>query len=243
MKLITLNIWGGKINQPFLDFIDQHRDIDIFCFQELYHEAGRVMKDLYPENDFNVVSKIDNLLSEHKYYFRASIEDVYGIGVYLKKGIEVLEEGAIMIHPSRSNDGEIDGHHERNLQWVNIKHKGGVVTIINVHGLWNGKGKTDTQDRIDQSNRIKDFMKSLNNPIILCGDFNLLPDTKSLKIVSGGLVDHVKINNISSTRTSYYKKEVKYADYIFTSPEIKVKEFNVLPHEVSDHSPLYIEFE
>ena len=171
------------------------------------------------------------------------IEDVYGIGIYIKKEIPLLEEGEISIHPSRSAPGEIDGHHARNLQWVKIKVEGKDVTVVNVHGLWNGKGKSDTPDRLDQSRRIKEFMDQVATPKILCGDFNLRPDTESLGMIKEGMNDLVYMHNVSSTRTSLYGKEEKFADYIFTSPEIKINEFKVLPHEVSDHSPLYLDFE
>ena len=52
----------------------------------------------------------------------------------------------------------------------------------------------------------------------------------------------VKEYEITSTRTSFYKKsEDKHADYIFVSNGIEVKDFRVLPEEVSDHSALYLE--
>ncbi|MGL6035657.1 MAG: hypothetical protein ACRC0B_00600 [Legionella sp.] len=41
MKLITLNIWGGYIRNPLLEFIHEHKDIDIFCLQEVYNNAHR----------------------------------------------------------------------------------------------------------------------------------------------------------------------------------------------------------
>ncbi len=56
------------------------------------------------------------------------------------------------------------------------------VTVVNFHGLWNGKGKTDTPDRIAQSQNILRFLEGVDGEIILCGDFNLLPDTESLRM-------------------------------------------------------------
>lgn len=52
----------------------------------------------------------------------------------------------------------------------------------------------------------------------------------------------VKEYKVTSTRTSYYPKQEKFADYIFTSPDVAVKSFAVLQDEVSDHSPLLVEF-
>lgn len=45
---------------------------------------------------------------------------------------------------------------------------------------------------------------------------------------------------ITSTRTSFYQKPEKHADYVFVSEGISVKAFTVLPDEVSDHAPLLL---
>lgn len=115
--------------------------------------------------------------------------------------------------------------------------------IMNVHGLWNGMGKTDTPERIAQSEKIKEFMDNVPDRKILCGDFNLKPDTRSLKIIADGMHDLIDKYNILSTRTSYYPKEEKFADYVFTSPDIKINKFSVLRDEVSDHAPLLVDFD
>ena len=51
----------------------------------------------------------------------------------------------------------------------------------------------------------------------------------------------IKEYNIQSTRTSLYEKSEKFADYVFVSPEIVVKDFKLLPDEVSDHLALFLE--
>jgi len=40
----------------------------------------------------------------------------------------------------------------------------------------------------------------------------------------------------------HYTKTEKFADYVLTSPNIQVIDFQVLPDAVSDHSPLQVEF-
>jgi endonuclease/exonuclease/phosphatase family metal-dependent hydrolase len=48
---------------------------------------------------------------------------------------------------------------------------------------------------------------------------------------------------VTSTRTSLYTKtEERFADYIFVSKDIEVKDFKVLPDVVSDHAALLLEF-
>jgi endonuclease/exonuclease/phosphatase family metal-dependent hydrolase len=103
-------------------------------------------------------------------------------------------------------------------------------------------GKTDSLERIARSQKIREFMDTVRAPKILCGDFNLRPDTESVKILEMGMSNLIQMNNIVSTRTPLYEKDEKFANYIFTSPEITVVSFKVLNDEVSDHSPLLLEF-
>jgi endonuclease/exonuclease/phosphatase (EEP) superfamily protein YafD len=53
----------------------------------------------------------------------------------------------------------------------------------------------------------------------------------------------IKKYDIKSTRTSFYKKPEKHADYIFVSDDIFVETFQVLSEEVSDHAALLVKFE
>jgi endonuclease/exonuclease/phosphatase family metal-dependent hydrolase len=242
MKLVTLNIWGGRVAAPFMQFLkDNSNSVDIFCFQEVFNDY----KDSDEQtNQFNthVFSDIQSVLPNHIGHF-GSAQYGEGTAIFVNKKFSIEKTDNIFVF--RWHNSLEQGKPEtlgRNLQYIQINSSGKSYGVATTHGLWNGKGKTDTDDRIEQSNKIKDFISSIKVPFILCGDFNLLPNTKSITIIEQNLENLVKKYNVKSTRTSFYKKPDKYADYIFTSPEINVVDFKVLPDEVSDHSPLYIEF-
>ena len=78
---------------------------------------------------------------------------------------------------------------------------------------------------------------------ILVGDFNLLPDTKSLKILEKGMRNLIKEFKIKDTRGELYEKELRFADYALVSSDVMVLDFKVLNEKISDHLPLYLEFE
>lgn len=241
MKLITLNIWGGHVNDPLLKFIESHRSVDIFCFQEVYHNAKYKISSEDRQVNLNIFSEIQSLLPEHVGYFRPVVDNIYGIGTFVKKGIDVLEEGEISIHDNPNYSGR-GPTHSRNLQWLTCRVSEQTYSILNVHGLWNGMGKKDSPERIAQSQRIRKLMDAMDTPKILCGDLNLKPDTESMKILEHGMTNLIKTHQVNSTRTSLYPKEERFADYICISPEIRPNKFEVLKDEVSDHSPLYLEF-
>jgi len=242
MKLISLNIWGGHIYKPLLEFIQSHRDVDIFCFQEVYHKAPHKVSADDKKVALNIFSELQELLPGHNAFFRPVVSNIYGIGTFIKKEIEVEEEGDINIYTCANYPGR-GPTHSRNLQWLKCHFLNQSFSIFNVHGLWNGLGKKDSSDRLAQSRKIKSFVNSIDTRKILCGDFNLRPDTESLQIIEHAMNNLINLHNIRSTRTSFYSKEEKFADYIFTSPEVQVNSFKVLEDEVSDHAPLFLDFD
>ena len=241
MKLITLNIWGGHLRNPLLKFIHEHRHIDIFCLQEVYYNAHRTLADKERELSLKIFSDLQKLLPDHHAIFKPAVENVYGIAMLIKNDIDIIGEGEINIHQKQHYPG-IGLNHDRNLQWIECELNNKIYSVLNVHGLWNGKGKKDTPERLNQSHRIRQFMDTINTPKILCGDFNLRPDTESMHLLEQGMKNLIVSHNIRSTRTRFYSKEEKFADYILTSPEIIVNEFAVMNDEVSDHAPLFIDF-
>lgn len=252
MKLITLNIWGGHVKKPLLAFISKHQDVDVFCLQEVYHNAEDKFSTDDKEVSLHIFSEIGDLLPHHESFFTPVIGsakgNAYGISMFVKKGIKVLEQGEVLIHHNPDYPSLAPNRHgpthSRKLQWLKCEIQKEPYTIMNVHGLWNGMGKTDTKERIAQSQKIRDFMDTLNTPKILCGDLNLRPETTSLQMLKEEMLDLIEVYKIASTRSNHYpkKNEQPFADYVFTCPKITVKNFAVLEDEVSDHSPLLLEF-
>lgn len=243
LSLMTLNVWGGHVQNPLQEFFRKNKEVDLFCVQELYKNAPRKMSTDDLKVDLSLSEKIQRSLPDHELFFCPVLEDWYGIGIFIKKSFTVLDYGEkyIYINPYYENKGPA---HNRKLQWLKTQTPNGdLITIVNIHGLWNGKGKGDSADRLQQSYLIQKFIKTISTPYVMCGDFNLRPDTKSLQILKCNLRDLIQENNITSTRTSFYKKAERFADYLFTTPHnINVDSLSVLPDEVSDHNALRLNF-
>ena len=253
MKILYLNIWGGRAGQDkLIQFVESLNDsVDVFCFQEIWsapyeHCEGTLAggSEINHENIMvESLQEIAKILPDYEYFFHPHHLDNYGLMMLVRKDLDVKESGDIFVHKERGYvpDGDI-GTHARNIQYVTIEHNNSTLTIINFHGLWNGKGKTDSKDRLKQSKNIIHFVKKLTGDTVLGGDFNLLPETESLRLFEiAGMKNLISDYDIKSTRTSFYKKEEKFADYVFVSEGVSVVNFKVLPDEVSDHSPLLLE--
>ena len=226
-----------------LDFFKNYKDVDMFCLQEIYSNAeGREEKHPDIDMKLDIYERINTVLEDtHTGYFRPAHSDYYGQAIFVKNGIAVEEEGSVFIYENL--EPKKRGGHSRNLHYIRIHINGKPTVVVNLHGLWNGMGKTDTEQRLDQSKKIRDFVQARSEQKIVVGDFNLNPDTESLVIVEEGMRNLIKEYGVTSTRTSFYDKEGKFADYALVSPDINIIDFKVLPEEVSDHAALYLEIQ
>lgn len=254
MKLITLNLWGGKLYEPLIDFIkEKSQGVDIFCFQDSLFGSK---PDFTPIQNgrANLFVEMEKVLSEFNSVIYRDPDESYihgellpldiGCGqvIFVRKSFKILESGGFRSHedsPYHKGGDMVSGR----CQWIKFQsNKEEQVTVLNMHGLWQRNSKkVDTPERLQQSEKLNEFFKHVEGKKILCGDFNLNPDTESIKILEKDMKNLVKEYSITSTRTSFYNKPEKFADYIFVSPDVEVKDFKVLPDEVSDHSALFLE--
>lgn len=245
MKLISLNTWGGIVKDELHDFITkQSADTDIFCFQEIFDNAVNARVDVLGDIDINLYDTITKLLPNHKGYHAPSQDDDEGLAIFVKPHIKLNEVGDVFVHRYRNamenDDGTTIG---RNIQYAQFTENDKDYTIINFHGLWNGGGKTDSPDRLNQSRKIREFIDTkAKGRVVLVGDFNLEPNTESVAILEKGMRNLIKENGITSTRSHHYTKPVKFADYAIVSNDLNVERFEVLQDPVSDHLPLLLEF-
>lgn len=247
MRIITLNTWGGAAGiDELLDFFKKYQDVDVFCLQEIFNGDGAFLKtekERANGKTYDLLERLRSVVPEHDFLFSPQLKEDYGIAIFWKKRLHVVDFGEYFVHKFKGfiPDDNL-GFHARNLNYITIEHEGKPVTIVNIHALWNKEGKTDTDERLSQSQKIVERLAQISGDIVLSGDFNLGIDTESLRIIErSGLRNLIKEFGISSTRSSLYMRDEKFADYTFVSPGVEIKKFEVLPDTISDHAPLYLE--
>lgn len=120
------------------------------------------------------------------------------------------------------------------------------VTIVHLHGLRDLGGKGDTPARDAQTNRLIELIGSIRRDgdgLVVCGDFNVLPESRMIEALRGiGLTELVTGRGFTDTRTSFYGKTPRFADYMLVSDDVDVRQFDVVSEpEVSDHRALLVE--
>lgn len=260
MKLLSLNIWGGQRHKELLPFIKNlNEKIDIFCFQEVFKSDNDTFSSGFKTNIYSDLEKI--LKNYHIFYAptftnydlkkEVEFDMLFGQATFVKKSIEIVSEGTVFVH-RKFNDTRVLNHVThgsywdlpRNIHYVVVKNKKNNFLIGNVHGLWRPQHKKDTKESLEQSDKIVSFLDSYKSRKIICGDLNLNPDTQSMEKLEKGMINLIKENNVKNTRSKFYlRKDNYFADYILVSPDVKVKKFEVMDKHVSDHLPLYLEFD
>lgn len=257
MRLITLNIWGGKIHKPVFDFLKKHKDTtDFFTFQEAYESK---VSSITPNGyHTNLTEQIQKELQNFDYYFSPQFHGrdfdyildfpvSQGIATFWNKKHQLKDKGEIWVFGKENEIIPVMGAGQiippRNLLFTVFKD----FMILNLHGYWEPAPKYDTPERFKQSEMIIDFIKEKKLPTIFAGDFNLRMDTRAIEMFENSkLRNLVKESKAKTTRSTLYdykwRKNDKFADYIFTSPGIYVNSFKVMKDRISDHLPLLVDF-
>lgn len=260
MKLISLNTWGGKIYQPLVNFVKQHsKNIDIFCFQEIFDTNSSFKQ--FPEYRANLLQEASKILPNFNLFFDPVIKELdidanpvnfdleHGLAIFVKKTIKVVNYKCYFIYKDKVTNSIKKDFSDIpvNIQVFNFIKNGKKFIVCNFHGASFPGSKLDTPQRIEQSKKIKDILKNRQGNRVIAGDFNLLPETQSIKMFEDNLRNLIKDFNIKRTRSNlspFWGKAnfQNYADYIFVSNDIFVKNFQVPEVKISDHLPMILEF-
>ena len=225
MEVTFLNTWHSTLHKELGQYIETaRRHTDLFCFQEAQESEHAAYEEL---------------LSEYEKYYDEKMQPNLLLSnvIFVRKGIDVIDSGTLL------NEGSDIGF----ANYVVVKKGDSVTSICNVHGIPHPGHKLDTPERLEQSRTIIDYFKNKRR-VIIGGDFNLLPESESVKLFEkNGYRNLIGEYAIKTTRNyialdKYPDSPQYYADYTFTSPDIHVIDFTVPSDVISDHQPLTVSY-
>lgn len=273
LRIMTLNTWGGRCFDDLTAYLKAMREtVDVFCFQEVFDfEVSSFIKWTSDNREAraDIFRELRCALPGHIGFFAPALTDfdyqgrVPGLGLKYGLATFVRRETVCLGYANEY----VWGHHgmhehdpstitQRNVLTMLLTHRGVGWAVFNFHGLHvpDEKGlqaKGDRPERLEQARRLRALVNRLGREsrVVLCGDFNLRPDTQSMALIEAGegerpgirLDNLVRRHEVTDTRTSHYPAEraTRYADYILVSPNLEVLEFGIERRvEVSDHAPL-----
>ena len=244
MRILCLNVWGGKQGNVLLDFLRSYAEsVDVFCFQEVF--AGSYPKESEPIPGMmdHFLETIIHELPDHQCISTKSrLEGDEILTMAIRNTLTVSDHRTVTVYRNTNRQPQDPPSNDSvNLQAISVEYKSKPLTVAQVHGYWEKDEGEDKPARTEQTDGILRFVDSMSNPIVLCGDFNTNHRTQSIARISKKLHDLVTAAGVSNTRASFCPYAGTRADYAFTSPELRITSFKVLTDEVSDHLPLLID--
>jgi endonuclease/exonuclease/phosphatase family metal-dependent hydrolase len=242
MKLLQLNLWGGRLENPILNFIKRVNP-DILCLQEAIDIKGGNSFIFASTEEIQAAVGADYIfmspIFNFKYMNRRANFGNCIISKYPIKSSETIFTGKQYV---ADFDFLNQTANIRNLQHAVIEINDRLLHILNHHGHHIHQHKNGDAETMRQCRIIAQQVKKLDGNLVLAGDFNLTPHSESLKQINQLLTNLSIKDKLKTTRTQFtHKKEV--CDYIFVSDATKVNSFKAMPDIVSDHKALVMEFE
>ena len=241
MKVIQLNTWGGRLGKQIIGLLTREK-ADIVCVQEAIEMPG---------GDSFLFENLEEIKIQtgYQYCFFSPQFGYKFMNREAKSGHAILSNlPFVETYVTFTRLKYIDNfdlldtdYNIRCFQHVVVERGGERLNIVNHHWHHVRTHKNGNEETMRQCKMIVDYIQKLQGPVVLCGDFNLAPDSESIEQINQILVNQVKERGVLTTRTPLtHKTEV--CDYIFTSSNIGVKDFQVLDDIASDHKALVIEF-
>ena len=245
IKILQLNVWGGRIKDGLSRFISDG-DFDLICIQEAVWEENETgFLDLF-------IDSVDKIKREagFLYDFRSS-----NFGVKFLSGETQLEHGNVILsklpflesvekvvvgdYGVASNIDNFEqsiSKHRYTAQKVVLQN--GVV-VVNYHGYWL-KDPLGDEVSEDCMRQVADLIRDESRPVVMCGDLNVIAESPAMRKLDF-LHDLTALNHVKTTlRNVRFVKDVA-CDHILVNDKVKFENFQVIDSVVSDHKALAID--
>lgn len=267
MRVVSLNAWGGQVWDTLAAWIETV-NADILCLQEVtrapvpspdWLRYVDPFRDLAQRSD--LFGDVSARLPTHQCYFapatRGTLTDAqdqpvaseHGLGIWVDRRLAVTHHVQDFVHGAFRADGWGEEPVPRTMQACRVVDPatGFELCVGHFHGLRDPSGKGDTPARHEQTRRVASLFERVwtgDQPAILAGDFNLLPDSAAFPhFRQMGLHDLITHHGILDTRTALYEKSQRFADYMLVSADLLTARFDVpATPVVSDHRALVLDF-
>ncbi|MEO6639243.1 MAG: endonuclease/exonuclease/phosphatase family protein [Ginsengibacter sp.] len=240
------------IKQQMLDLINKY-DPDIACFQEVV--AGEKKKGI------NYFPDIVNKLKFKDYFFSYALKDDFDsyhhFGILIFSKLPIVKKQAFINTPNDYNSS---------FQYIDVLKGTDTVRVFNIHlqslkfskenlsyldrgGLKSDSNITESKNIISkmktgfikrsvQADFIKDEISHSRYPVVVCGDFNDVPDSYAYATIKADLQDAFVEKGAGISRTFSAISPTLRIDNIFAGKNFTITQFTRVKKLLSDHFPI-----
>ena len=233
---VSLNISANPEQQEYKAMTyNIHRGQTKFGISSLNQIAKIIEKE---QPDFVALQEVDRYhirsgLQDQMKYLSDKLNMEYTFGSNLQYAITEYGNGILSKYPI-IDSGQIKLAYEtepRSMLWAKIKTDEGIVYVTSIHLGF------DRIKRPEHFKIIEDFTNQIDAPVLLMGDFNVLPthnDFSQFRSKISGTLIH-------NETPTYFNNKPMQIDYIFGTYINETKSYT-LPSNASDHYPLILKF-
>ncbi len=261
IKLLQLNMWAGTRFPAIKDYLEKN-DFDILCFQEVSGirvASGNILssrsffkRDCFIELQHILGPTYRGELAIAQYISSNPKDAYFGNAIFYKKEFALKKKDVLWLYkratpfPTEALSYEECG---RNALHLTLEKDDNLINIMCGHLAW-AKDKYEYPHQREQNLKLIAYMKNMQTPWVLTGDFNIDPAQQSvldLGKIGKNLTKEYNISNTIDPENHRAWEKIKPGfpiDYIFVSNDIQVYNFEALGHiHMSDHIGLSAEIE
>ena len=239
--------------QEMLDLINAYQP-DIACFQEV------VASDQHPDA-INYLPSIQQSLGMEECYYsynpKLDFDNEHHFGLLILSRYPILQKETVSYPPHDYNS---------TFQWVDIRKGKDTIRVFNIHLQslrFSGENRRYIEDptlnneqdiersrsvmakfkkgflkRFIQSNRIREAIDASPHPVVVCGDFNDVPNSYAYQKIGAGLHNAFAEKGAGTGRTFYSISPTLRIDNIFAGDPLLITQYIRIRKKLSDHFPI-----
>lgn len=242
MKLLQLNVWAGRLESQIASFL-QEQQADILCLQEVISRHGKgsglfiSLENIQEQNP-----ELEALAFGPSFSF-PYMRSTARFGNAVLSQFPMIKSEIVFTNMEHKDDFEWgeDSANMRNFVHAVLDVNDTKCHVITHHGFHVPDHKDGNAETLRQMKQLTEYVGELDGPVIVTGDFNLKPESKSIQILNKILRNLTLEAGLKTTRTELTNK-TEACDFIFVNDLVKVKKFAALDDIVSDHKALLLEF-
>ncbi len=248
LKILSLNLFeGGILWDNIVTFLHKEQP-DILCLQEVIDGSAD------QPTHFQSITRLKKVLPDFHYFFSPELYEVSSkgegdIGNAIFSRFPLSNQQTIFLNGkyqkvNRPEDKEDFSTDPKNLQSCLVTVAEKSIHVLNLHGIW-GLDGGDNPDRLEMSEKIIGVIRDKLS-LVLMGDFNVRPDTQTIRNIEKHLVNVFK-DELTTSFNMRHKTNPGYAtavvDMFFATSDLTIVSHCCPDDDVSDHKPLVVMIE
>lgn len=239
MKLLQLNTWSCNLAPEIVKLL-QREQPDVVCLQEV----------ISTERTGKVLQSLEEILTEvpYEYVYYSPLAEFRFMHSTASRGNAILSKYPLVDVGTFWTHGEFQSDFDYSLGWnsargvayATVQSPGGDIKVVTTHGYHVKTHKKGDEETLRACRQIDEFVRNLDGPVVLTGDFNLVPESESMQVFDDTLRNLTREAKLKTTR-NYLTTKTEVCDYILTR-DIEVQQFAALDDVVSDHQALSLVF-